>query len=138
MALANGQHQFTCLDPGRFSLDLPLAADGTVTLYNFVSGPASFRVTFLPDTLLTPFRIELIPFKATQKLLGGRLFTYTILITWENILALTGMIDNLDSSTGISYGVNGADNADNLEYGGYFPEDDLYSILMEGLLFDKL
>ncbi len=38
MILANGQNTFTCSDPGKFELDIPLDANGEITLYGFASG----------------------------------------------------------------------------------------------------
>ncbi len=43
MVLANGQHMFTCDDVGKYELDVPLDANGEITLFAFVSGLAPFE-----------------------------------------------------------------------------------------------
>ncbi len=43
MVLANGQHMFTCEDVGKYELDVPLDANGEITLFAFVSSLAPFE-----------------------------------------------------------------------------------------------
>lgn len=49
MALANGQHMFSCgADLGQFDLEVPLDAHGEITLYVFCSGMAPYKNRFVP------------------------------------------------------------------------------------------
>jgi hypothetical protein len=43
MVLANGQHVFSCSGDGSFSVDVPLDANGTITVQAFCSGRAPYR-----------------------------------------------------------------------------------------------
>lgn len=46
MVLANGTHAFTCQGDGTFDLNVPRAADGSVTLFGFSHGLSPFRQVF--------------------------------------------------------------------------------------------
>ncbi len=49
MVLANGQYMFTCKDNlGQYNLDVPVNANGQVTLYGFCSGRAPFKQVLTP------------------------------------------------------------------------------------------
>ncbi len=48
MVLANGQYMFSCAGQGAFDLTVPLAGDGSVTLFSFVDGMAPYQNTFTP------------------------------------------------------------------------------------------
>ncbi len=49
MVLANGQHMFTCNPIGEYALDVPLDANGEITLYVFCSGQSPFKQVLQPD-----------------------------------------------------------------------------------------
>jgi hypothetical protein len=49
MVLANGQNMFSCgADLGTFNLEVPLGANGEITLYAFCSGFAPYKDVFMP------------------------------------------------------------------------------------------
>jgi hypothetical protein len=53
MVLANGQYMFTCgADFGMFDLEVPLDANGEITLYGFCSGFSPFKAILTPDQAL--------------------------------------------------------------------------------------
>ena len=53
MVLANGQYVFTCGDTlGFYDLDVPLDANGEITLYGFCSGFSPFKAILTPDQAL--------------------------------------------------------------------------------------
>jgi hypothetical protein len=55
MVLANGQHIFSCDGGGAFDLDVPLDANGQITLFSFADGFAPFSATLDPDNF--PFTV---------------------------------------------------------------------------------
>jgi hypothetical protein len=54
MALANGQHLFTCGDTlGFYELDVPLDEHGKITIYGFCSGFVPFKTVLTPEGALS-------------------------------------------------------------------------------------
>ncbi len=49
IALANGQFMFTCDPVGEYALDVPLDANGEITLFGFCSGRAPFKQVLKPN-----------------------------------------------------------------------------------------
>ncbi len=50
MVLANGQYMFTCAENnGMYDLEVPLDANGEITLYGFCNGQAPFKAILAPD-----------------------------------------------------------------------------------------
>lgn len=54
MVLANGQYMFSCDGAGNFSLTVPRAPDGSITLFSFVDGMSPYRSTFQPNIAQQP------------------------------------------------------------------------------------
>ena len=49
MVLTNNQHMFSCNPVGEYALDVPLDANGEITLFVFCSGQAPFKQVLHPD-----------------------------------------------------------------------------------------
>ncbi|MCP4345619.1 MAG: formylglycine-generating enzyme family protein, partial [Desulfobacterales bacterium] len=49
MALANGQHMFSCGGDGSYNLEVPLNSEGKITLYGFCEGFAPYKIILEPD-----------------------------------------------------------------------------------------
>ena len=62
MMLANGQHMFSCDPVGEYTLDVPLNANGEITLYGFCSGRTPFRQVLKPISVTTNFTFPTAPF----------------------------------------------------------------------------
>jgi predicted secreted hydrolase len=52
LMLANGRHMFSCHPVGEFILDVPLDANGEITLFGFCSGRKPFRQVLKPNQSL--------------------------------------------------------------------------------------
>ena len=58
MVLANGQYMFSCAGNGEYELEVPLDANGEITLFAFVDGLAPFKQILTPSEALD-FDIEM-------------------------------------------------------------------------------
>ena len=57
MVLANGQYMFSCDGSGSYSLNVPLDANGQITLFSFADGFAPFSTTMGPSSF--PFGVQM-------------------------------------------------------------------------------
>lgn len=57
MVLANGQYMFSCDGTGAYNLDVPLDANGQITLFSFADGFAPFSTTLGPSSF--PFGVQM-------------------------------------------------------------------------------
>ncbi len=68
MVLANGQYMFSCGGAGAYSLDVPLDAQGQITLFVFADGFAPYRATTGPGNY--PLAVQMLTASAGAPLIN--------------------------------------------------------------------
>ncbi len=68
MVLANGQYMFSCGGAGAYSLDVPLDAQGQITLFVFADGFAPYRATTRPGNY--PLAVQMLTASAGAPLIN--------------------------------------------------------------------
>ncbi|WP_151703178.1 trypsin-like serine peptidase [Nitrincola alkalilacustris] len=100
MVLINGQHMFSCDGQGGFELDVPLDANGEITIFAFADGFAPFRAVIRPAAERITYQIPMQadysapPFVSVESLtvLSGNRARATGRITTQQGVPLCSMV----------------------------------------------